>query len=431
MPDASLVRLDSLASLRNEKVTAAKDPSKPYVGLEHLPSSGSSLLGAAESGQSISTNNVFRQGDVLFGKLRPRLRKSVRVLFDGYCSTDILVLRPTANADPGFAGFVLQSDAVFREAIRTEEGTKMPRCSWSTLRKLRVFCPESSQQRRIAEVLSSVDEAIEQTEALIAKTRQIKAGLMHDLFTRGVTADGQLRPPRVEAPQLYKESPVGWIPKEWEIEPLGHILRRHGGYLQTGPFGSQLHADEYQSEGVPVVMPQDINDGRIAQTNIARISEDRANDLIRYRMRPGDIVIARRGELSRAAAISEAEQYWLCGTGCFLLRLGNSDLRTEFASYIYRQNFVQRQIAGRAVGTTMPSLNNFVMSKLWFPFCEPGEQLRIVERLEAVEQQRWALDTDLKIGRQVKSGLMRDLLTGCVRVATNATIGLPEVTTNV
>lgn len=126
---------------------------------------------------------------------------------------------------------------------------------------------------------------------------------MHDLFTRGVTPDGHLRPTREQAPDLYKESPLGWIPKEWEVERLGDILRRCGGYLQTGPFGSQLHAHEYQVEGVPVVMPQDINDGLIGTEQIARIHEGRAEELDRHRMRLGDIVIARRGDLSRAAAL--------------------------------------------------------------------------------------------------------------------------------
>ena len=86
--------------------------------------------------------------------------------------------------------------------------------------QVQVRAPISADQQRIAEILTTVDEAIEQTEALIAKTQQIKAGLMHDLFTRGVTPDGQLRPPRSEAPQLYKESPLGWIPKEWDSRLL-------------------------------------------------------------------------------------------------------------------------------------------------------------------------------------------------------------------
>ena len=246
--------------------------------------------------------------------------------------------------------------------------------------------------------------------------QQVKAGLMHDLFTRGVTPDGHLRPTREQEPCLYKESPLGWIPKEWEVEKLGEILRRCGGYLQTGPFGSQLHAHEYHVEGVPVVMPQDINGGLICTEQIARIHEARANVLKRHRMCLGDIVIARRGDLSRAAAISELEQGWVCGTGCFLLRLGQSTLTAGFAAQVYRQDFVQRQIAGRAVGTTMPSLNNSVMAGLFFPFCDLDEQVRIVERLECMEMNICALNESQSVNRQIKRGLIHDFMTGNVQV---------------
>ena len=96
---------------------------------------------------------------------------------------------------------------------------------------------------------------------------------MHDLFTRGIGADGKLRPPREQAPELYKESAIGWIPKEWEALRLRDILEESGGKLQTGPFGSQLHAYEYTLEGVPFVMPQNIINGKIDELGIARIPE--------------------------------------------------------------------------------------------------------------------------------------------------------------
>jgi type I restriction enzyme S subunit len=163
-------------------------------------------------------------------------------------------------------------------------------------------------------------------------------------------------------------------------------------------------------------MPQDINDELIGIGQIARIHEGRAEELARHRMRIGDIVIARRGDLSRAAAISSSEQGWVCGTGCFLLRLGQSTLRPDYAAYVYRQNFIQRQIAATAVGTTMPSLNNSVMEALLFPFCKEDEQLRIVERLKGVEQEIHARSEGLFANRQLKNGLMHDLLTGRVRV---------------
>ncbi|MCZ7647438.1 MAG: restriction endonuclease subunit S [Planctomycetota bacterium] len=189
-----------------------------------------------------------------------------------------------------------------------------------------------------------------------------------------------------------------------------------GGHLQTGPFGSQLHAYEYEQEGVPVVMPQDINDGLVWTDQIAKVEEDKAKELSRHRMRVGDVVIARRGDLSRAAAIKESQEGWVCGTGCFMLRLGSCDLRADYAACAYRHDLIQRQIAGMAVGTTMPSLNNTVMERLIFPFCNPNEQSRIIERLFAEDQLVITSHTHLAKLRHLKHGLMHDLLTGRVRV---------------
>lgn len=318
--------------------------------------------------------------------------------------------------DCRFLLYALRSHEVQKFVSNSSVGTTRESLNTKIIESIPIYHPKLPQQCHIAEILSTLDEMIEQTDALIAKTQQIKAGLMHDLFTRGVTPDGHLRPTREHAPDLYKESPLGWLPRDWEAEKLGEILRRCGGYLQTGPFGSQLHAHEYQIEGVPVVMPQDINNGLIGTEQIARIYEARANELARHRMSLGDIVIARRGDLSRAAAITESEQGWVCGTGCFLLRLGQSALTADFAAQVYRQGSVQRQIAGRAVGTTMPSLNNSVMAGLFFPFCDEDEQVRIVERLEEVEQSIRVLCDGLFVKRQIKQGLMQDLLTGSVIV---------------
>jgi type I restriction enzyme S subunit len=339
------------------------------------------------------------------------------VVDEGLIVADLIKLRLDKRHDSTFIAAAINGTEFRREAERLSTGTTRTRISLSTLKRIRLKAPSQSEdQQKIGEIIRTLDEAIEQTEALIAKMQQVKAGLMHDLFTRGVTPDGQLRPTREQAPELYKESPLGWIPREWEVEKLGNILQRCGGYLQTGPFGSQLHAHEYQVEGVPVVMPQDINGGLIETGQIARIHEGRADELARHRMRIGDVVIARRGDLSRAASIGETEQGWVCGTGCFLLRLGQSALRADFAAYVYRQDFVQRQIAGRAVGTTMPSLNNSVMAGLFFPFCDEEEQTRVVERLDEVEQSIRTLGAGLFVNQKIKQGLMHDLLTGQILV---------------
>ncbi len=302
------------------------------------------------------------------------------------------------------------------DLTKLNEATGVPSISRDWLNKIRFFNPDKEQKRKIGMILQGVDQAIEKTEALIEKYQQIKAGLMHDLFTRGIGADGKLRPPREQAPELYQQTPIGWIPKEWHPLKLKDILKDSGGYLQTGPFGSQLHAHEYTYEGVPVVMPQDINDGKVDAISIARITEHRAQSLLKHRLKVDDIIIARRGELSRAAAIEDLERDWVCGTGCFLLRLGGSNLDARFFSHMYRYAMVQRQVAGLAVGSTMPSLNNEIMGKLIFPYMSKEEQSAIAGKVELTEARITTLQSELiKLNKQ-KSGLMHDLLTGKVPV---------------
>jgi type I restriction enzyme, S subunit len=155
---------------------------------------------------------VFEPGDVLFGKLRPNLHKSVAVDFRGYCSTDILVLRAKPGISSRYACKVFQWGAVFDAAVRTAEGTKMPRTAWAKLKDFPVYCPRFDEQCRIANILDTVDAAIQQTEALIAKLKQMKAGLLHDLLTVGVDEHGRLRDP-VTHPEQFEESPLGQIPK--------------------------------------------------------------------------------------------------------------------------------------------------------------------------------------------------------------------------
>lgn len=333
------------------------------------------------------------------------------------CGYHLALLKPNKDCvDPVYLAKQLATTETVSYFARYANGSTRYGLSSGSLAATPIQVAPLKQQQRIAEILSTVDEAIEQTEALIAKTQQIKTGLMHDLFTRGVTPDGQLRPPREQAPELYKESPLGWIPKDWTATRLGQLLHDRGGFLQTGPFGSQLHAHEYRVDGVPVVMPQNISNGAVDSNQISRIATRRAQELARHRMRPGDIVIARRGELSRAASIGDWERGWLCGTGCFLLRLGQSLLDPNFIAHAYRQDFVQRQVDANAVGTTMPSLNNSVMTRLWFPFCDENEQNRLASRIEGIEQSIAALIKTSTSYKRVKKGLMQDLLTGRVRV---------------
>ena len=122
---------------------------------------------------------------------------------------------------------------------------------------------------------------------------------------------------------------LGPIPAGWDNLTLGEVCRRGGGDVQTGPFGSQLHAADYVSAGIPSIMPQNIGDNRVIENGIARITLADAERLSRYRVRAGDIVYSRRGDVERRALIREHEDGWLCGTGC--LRVRSETLNGNYA----------------------------------------------------------------------------------------------------
>ena len=363
----------------------------------------------------------LRLGDVLLCTVRPGLQAHARIRGEDDASlvgsTGFAVLRPNMPADSGFVFHQIFSDAVAAQLRALETGSSYPAVNEGDVRRVKVFCPEKEERWRIAAVLDTVDEAIAKTEAVIAKLRQLRAGLLHDLLTRGLDAHGQLRDP-IAHPEQFQDSPLGRIPSEWVFESLGERLQRIGGIIQTGPFGSQLHAHEYTTEGVPVITPQDVLEGSVSVAQIARIPTARADELKRHRVRLGDLIFARRGDLSRCAAITAREVGWLCGTGCLLMRFGESTLSPHWLSLAYRHDIGQRQMAARAVGTTMVNLNTKLLAHLQFAFPPREEQdaavLRVAEADSTIIQETANLS---KLG-VLKSGLMTDLLTGRVRVPT-------------
>src|SRR5262249_33845540 len=163
---------------------------------EHMAQGEPRLLGTSPSSESVSVNSVFEREDILFGKLRPNLRKCLSAPFAGYCSTDILVLRAREGVNARYASYVCQSDVVFDAAIRSAIGTKMPRTSWAALSTVSVFAPESeTEQAMIADILDGALLAIQTLDAAIAKQQRIKHGLIHDLLAYGVDPSFHLRNP--------------------------------------------------------------------------------------------------------------------------------------------------------------------------------------------------------------------------------------------
>ena len=173
--------------------------------------------------------------------------------------------------------------------------------------------------------------------------------------------------------------------EDWKWEPLGSVCHRGGGDIQTGPFGSQLHASDYVAVGVPSIMPQNISHDRVDKKGIAHITPSDAKRLSRYLVKPGDIVYSRRGDIERRALITERESGWLCGTGCLRVRLGEGIVDPAYASYYLSHPASREWVVRHAVGATMPNLSSSILGALPFLLPPTTEQRAIASILAALD----------------------------------------------
>lgn len=180
------------------------------------------------------------------------------------------------------------------------------------------------------------------------------------------------------------------MPNGWQRLTLADVCA-DGGTIQTGPFGSQLHVEDYVLDGVPVVMPANIRDGHINPQGIAQVDEADAARLARHRLRDGDIVYSRRGDISQRALTRRGQTGWLCGTGCLLVRPGQG-VDPTWLSYWLATPWVHDWLRGHAVGATMQNLNTGILSALPVELPPIEEQRRISGVLGALDE---LIDTNL------------------------------------
>lgn len=188
------------------------------------------------------------------------------------------------------------------------------------------------------------------------------------------------------------------VPADWVETTLGEVTGRGGGSIQTGPFGSQLHASDYKEWGVPVIMPQNISTDRISTDGIARISEEDAERLSKHRVQVGDIVYSRRGDVERRALVRSENEGWLCGTGCLKVRFGSGVVVPEFAAFYLSHPASKAWVVQHAVGATMPNLNTSILSAVPFVLPPIDEQQRIADTLAA-------LDDKIELNRRMNETL--------------------------
>jgi type I restriction enzyme, S subunit len=270
---------------------------------------------------------------------------------------------------------------------------------------VKLCLPSRNEQQAIADILSTVDEAIGQTEAVIAKLQQVKAGMLHDLLTRGLDENGELRDP-IHHPELFKESAIGRIPKSWEIVLLDEIATRGSGHTPN------KNSPSYWYGGVKWVSLADSDklDMLYLKATAKEISKIGLANSSAVLHPKGTVIVSRDAGVGKSAILAESmavSQHfivWACGP----------HLNNIYLYYWLQMN--KARFEAIAIGSTIKTIGLGYFKKLRITVPPRYEQDRITEILISNENLLSNEEKQLIKFHQIKQGLMQDLLTGTIRV---------------
>jgi type I restriction enzyme S subunit len=301
----------------------------------------------------------------------------------------------------------------FRNA---SQGSTFEAINSSELNKWSIEYPTSqSEQAKIAQILSTVDRAIEQTEALIAKQQRIKTGLMQDLLTRGIDEHGNLRS---EQTHKFKDSPLGRIPVEWEVATLQSMASKDKHSIVDGPFGSNLKMIHYRDSGVPIIQSGFVTRGVFAASNYLYVDESKFKSEIRSKAVPGDIVMAKIGaRCGMSSILPDNHPISIIAGNCIKVTVSEENSNKYVLAYLqYKYSITHFE---DIISTTaQPAVNMPALKVILLKKPTLTEQLLIVECFEKSQSEIEVQERSLTKFRSLKTALMQDLLTGKKRVNT-------------
>ncbi len=328
-----------------------------YVGLENITNGGQfqNVRTAGEAGLK-SNKFLFTRSHVLYGKLRPYLSKIAAPEFEGICSTDILPIRPGPNLDRRYLLHYLRTPGMVSHAASKAVGINLPRLSPNVLELFQIPLPSIEEQRRIAGVLDAAEALRARRRRALAKLNSLTQAIFIKMFGHPVTNE-----------------------RGWPTHSLGGVCTK----IQIGPFGSLLHKSDYVEDGVPLVNPMHIADGRIRPMKEQTVGIQKYSELKQYCLQVGDVVMGRRGEMGRVAVVGECEAGYVCGSGSLFLRPDPDRAIPQYIAAVLSSSRGRRQLEDSAQGVTMPNLNSDIVERFKLGVPPVHLQMRFADALVA------------------------------------------------
>lgn len=349
--------------------------------------------------------HIARPGDIVIAKMAEPIARACFVpstQSEWLIVADCIKLTPkTQDFDLTFLLSVINSDVVRSQALAHSTGTTRRRIGLSELRKLLIPIPSLTEQRQISTVLSSIDEALEASKAVLEQIKSSKEGVLQHLFAYGA-----------ENPKDLDQH----LPHSWELLNLNELGK--GQVVRTGPFGSSLKTEHFSATGTPVITIGSLGEGVIERVALMFVPDAKAKELEAYKVKEGDLVFSRVADVGRSVRIGRDEADWLMSSNLIRIRVDLSRFNTQFLMYaITRSSFVGRQIKRLTSGGGRAVVTSAVLSELMFAMPTLEEQNEIVSILDSFDEDYHALEAKCCQLDILKRALMQQLLTGKLRVA--------------
>lgn len=385
-----------------------------YLGAEHL-----FVAGTATNAEVAKFG--LRPGDVIVTKdsETPYDIGVAAVIESGpknlVCGYHLAILRPISRLNPVWLAKQFASPQIKGYLAAQATGTTRYGLSNATLSNLRVPVPAREEQDGVVKVLQTADEAIRLTEELIAKLERLKQGLLHDLLTRGIDENGQLRD-RKRHPEQFKASPLGWIPIDWEVKTLVDTAKPGKEGFDDGDW---IETPYITSDGIRLVQTGNIGVGDfLDKPDRRRFISERSFRTLRCKwVNPGDILICRLADpIGRACVVPEVIGACVTAVDCTIYRPDPMTTDRRFALHWLNSNRSLAVAADVAGGSTRQRISRRNLGLL--PFPQPGidEQRRISAYLDALGAHVQQEATEVAKLKALRQGLAEDLLSGRIRV---------------
>ncbi len=267
------------------------------------------------------------------------------------------------------------------------------------------------EQRQIADILSTLDKTIAQSESLVRKYQSIKQGLLSDLLTRGVDENGELRPSREEAPKLYEQTSLGCLPKKWEVLKIKDARK-------SITSGSRWWAKNYSEEGALFLRIGNLTREHINLRfdTIQRVRVPGDAESKRTAVAVGDVLVSVTADLGIIGVIPENFEEAYVNQHVALIKVDDGVTTSRWlghylASHAGQYQFQMKNDSGAKAGLNLPTVDS-----LSFANPPKDERDRIVEILDNHDETIKVERENLAKFSMLKQGLMQDLLSGQVRV---------------